>query len=398
MTALVNDNAMQRDTILTDLESQSLGQRIRHLFELFRGDELLGARAHPSDFDLLRAEHINTRIRLLALLFSILTPLWIPIDYLILPSEVFLDIVVARVLFSLSLLTLWVKASFVHSLEKARRRLIVLMVMPALFHLSTQFILGDYLDDDHLASYTFLPFLIIATHCVFPLTLREGALLAFFTIFTLSMDEVVRLQIFSLASLNNLWLLSAIMAIAIWAQLSQLHMQLKLFEQATTDSLTGLLNRRSFMAQVETELSRSERYDRPLSMALFDLDLFKQINDNHGHLAGDSVLVLFADLLRQELRTTDIIARFGGEEFIIALPETPLIEAERVVQRVLDSCRKQVLHCDSGELRFTSSAGLGEVLVDVQSSISLIDEALYKAKDEGRDRVVLAADLNSSTR
>ena len=272
------------------------------------------------------------------------------------------------------------------------------MVMPALFHLSTQFILGDYLDDEHLASYTFLPFLIIATHCVFPLTLKEGALLAFFTIFTLSMDEVIRLQIFSLASLNNLWLLSAIMAIAIWAQLSQLHMQLKLFEQATTDSLTGLLNRRSFMTQVETELSRSERYDRSLSMALFDLDLFKQINDNHGHLAGDKVLVVFADLLRQELRTTDIIARFGGEEFIIALPETSVDEAQKVVQRVLDDCRQQVLESASGELRFTSSAGLGEVLVDVQSSISLIDEALYKAKDEGRDRVVLAADLGSLAR
>ncbi len=376
---------------MTAPETLSLGQRVRHLFELMKGYELLGAREHPSDFNQIRAEYINTRIRLLALLFSILTPLWIPVDYLILPKETFLDIVLARLLFSASLLALWVRASYVHSLYKARRRLVVLMVMPAIFHLSTQFILGEHLESEYLASYTFLPILIIAIHCVFPLTLKEGILLAFFTIFALSMDELVRKQFFSLTSLNNMWLLGVIMSIAIWAQLSQLHMQLKLFEQATTDALTGLLNRRSFMSQVETELSRSERYNRPLSMALLDLDFFKHINDAYGHQAGDKVLVHFSELLREELRATDIIGRFGGEEFIVALPETPLSEAERVIKRVLQSCRESIVEFDGQEIRFTSSAGLGEVLVDVQSSMKLVDAALYEAKDKGRDQVVLAS-------
>lgn len=376
---------------MTAPDTLSLGQRVRHLFELMKGYELLGAREHPSDFNQIRAEYINTRIRLLALLFSILTPLWIPVDYLILPEETFLDIVLARLLFSASLLALWVRASYVHSLYKARRRLVVLMVMPAIFHLSTQFILGEHLESEYLASYTFLPILIIAIHCVFPLTLKEGVLLAFFTIFALSMDELVRKQFFSLTSLNNMWLLGVIMSIAIWAQLSQLHMQLKLFEQATTDALTGLLNRRSFMSQVETELSRSERYNRPLSMALLDLDFFKRINDAYGHQAGDKVLVHFSELLREELRATDIIGRFGGEEFIVALPETPLSEAERVIKRVLQSCRESIVEFDDKEICFTSSAGLGEVLVDVQSSMKLVDAALYEAKDKGRDRVALAS-------
>jgi len=382
---------MKKDTILTAPDTLSLGQRVRHLFELMKGFELLGAREHPSDFNQIRAEYINTRIRLLALLFSILTPLWIPVDYLILPEETFLDIVLARLLFSASLLALWVRASYVHSLYKARRRLVVLMLIPAIFHLSTQFILGEYLESEYLASYTFLPILIIAIHCVFPLTLKEGILLAFFTIFALSMDELVRKQLFSLTSLNNMWLLGVIMSIAIWAQLSQLHMQLKLFEQATTDALTGLLNRRSFMSQVETELSRSERYNRPLSMALLDLDFFKHINDAYGHQAGDKILVHFSELLREELRATDIIGRFGGEEFIVALPETPLSEAERVIKRVLQSCRESIVEFDDQEIRFTSSAGLGEVLVDIQSSMKLVDAALYEAKDKGRDKVVLAS-------
>jgi len=381
---------MRDKSILTDVDSLTMLQRVRFLFEKIRGYELLGSRDHPADFNLVRAEYINTRVRFLALLFSVLTPLWIPVDYFILPESDFGMMVVARILFSLSLLALWVKASYVFSLSHARLRLLVLMVMPALFHLSTQFILGEHLDDEHLASYTFLPFLIIAIHCVFPLTLKEGCLLACFTIFTLSLDEVIQHRVFTLTSLNNLWLLAVIMGIAIWAQLSQLHMQLKLFEQATTDALTGLLTRRSFMTQAESELSRAERYNRTLSMALLDLDYFKRVNDNFGHQAGDKVLIAFASQLKEALRTTDIIGRYGGEEFIIVLPETSVEEARKVIQRVLDNCREMVIVHDNKEIRFTVSAGLGEVLVDVQSSIHYVDEALYKAKEDGRDRISLA--------
>lgn len=374
-----------------DPDGFSLKQKALRLFEKFKGFELLGSREHPSDFNLVRAEYINTRIRLLALLFSILTPLWIPVDYMILPEDAFIPIMLARILFSVSLLALWVRASYVHSLARARKRLVVLMVIPAFFHLATQFVLGEHLQNEYLASYTFLPFLIIAIHCVFPLTLKEGSLLAFFTIFTLSLDELIRGHFLTLTSLNTLWLLGVIMGIAIWAQLSQLHMQLKLFEQATTDSLTHLLNRRSFMHQAETELNRSERYGRPLSIALLDLDYFKKINDTYGHQAGDKVLVHFADLLRHELRSTDLIGRFGGEEFIVVLPETSVKEAEKVIRRILHNCCHQEVLCEGSVMNYSASAGLGELLVDVQSSISLVDKALYQAKANGRNRVEIAA-------
>lgn len=382
---------MKEESILTDTDSLTFLQRLSLLFRQIRGYELLSSQQHPTDFHLVRAEYINTRVRLLALLFSVLTPLWIPVDYFILPKDDFVFIVAARLVFSLSLLALWLKASYVFSLGHARVRLFVLMVMPALFHLSTQFVLGEHLADERLASYTFLPFLIIAIHCVFPLTLKEGALLAVLTIFTLSLDEVIQRQIFTLTSLNNLWLLTVIMGIAIWAQLSQLHMQLKLFEQATTDALTGLLTRRSFMSQAESELNRAERYNRPLTMALLDLDFFKKVNDSHGHQAGDKVLTAFAGILTDALRATDIIGRFGGEEFIIVLPETSVTEAKMVIQRVLDNCREHCVAHDNQKICFTASAGLGEVLVDVQSSIRYVDEALYQAKANGRDQIALAA-------
>ena len=381
---------MRNRSILTDNESRTRSQQLIAVFEQIRGYELLDSHRHPADFNQVRAEYINTRVRFLALLFSVLTPLWIPVDMFILPSDSLVQIIIARLLFSLSLLALWVKASYVFSLGRARLRLLVLMVMPALFHLSTQFILGDQLESERLASYTFLPVLIIAIHCVFPLTLKEGTLLAFFTIVTLSLDEFVQKQTFTLTSLNNLWLLAVILGIAIWAQLSQLHMQLKLFEQATTDALTGLLTRRSFMSQAEAELNRAERYSRPLTLALFDLDHFKNINDTYGHQAGDKVLIAFTGLLQEMLRETDVIGRFGGEEFIVVLPETSLQEAEKVIQRVLDACRQHCVWHDNRGIRFTVSAGLGEVLVDVQSSIHYVDEAPYRAKRAGRDRLALA--------
>lgn len=381
---------MKDDSILTDDEPMTLGQRLLFLFEQVRGYELLGGRQHSADFNMVRAEYINTRVRMLALLFSVLTPLWIPVDYFILPEDLFLQMVTARMVFSLGLLGLWLKASYVFSLTHARFRLLVLMVTPALFHLSTQYILGEHLADESLASYTFLPFLIIAIHCVFPLTLKEGCLLAAFTIVTLSLDELIQRQMLTLTSLNNLWLLTVIMGIAIWAQLSQLHMQLKLFEQATTDALTGLLTRRSFMSQAEAELSRAERYGRRLSMAILDLDHFKKVNDTYGHQAGDKVLISFAAVLRQALRETDLIGRYGGEEFIILLPETPIPEAKKVISRILKNCRKErVMHLGNS-IHYTVSIGLGEVLVDVESSIRYIDEALYEAKHKGRNRAAIA--------
>lgn len=365
-------------------------------FERIKGLELLGCRDHSPGFDLVRAGYINTRVRFLALLFALLTPLWIPIDYLILPERAFLLMVVTRLIFSGSLFLLWLLSRDILSLAHARYRLVVLMVMPALFHLSTQLILGASIYDERLASYTFLPFLIIAIHCVFPLTLKEGSLLALFTIFALSLDELIQAQLFTLVTLNHFWLLAVIMGIAIWAQLSQLHMQIMLFEQAAMDTLTGLQTRRAFMAQAEAELLRAERYNRTLVIAVLDLDHFKSINDTYGHLAGDKVLVAFSKLLKKALRSTDIVGRYGGEEFVIILPETALDEAEKVLQRILKNCRESRVLFNSQEVRFTASAGLGELLVDVQSSIQHADDALYKAKEQGRDRVVLAQSLAST--
>ena len=165
------------------------------------------------------------------------------------------------------------------------------------------------------------------------------------------------------------------------------------FEQmALTDVLTGTLNRRAMSEALETELERARRYNLYLSILIADLDRFKQVNDQRGHLAGDAVLRQVGDLLRREARSVDIVARYGGEEFVVVMPETTLAGAGIFAERV----RKKVETRDFGEaggepLHLTVSIGLAsfpnERVTTADSFVALADQALYRAKDGGRNLV-----------
>jgi two-component system cell cycle response regulator len=165
------------------------------------------------------------------------------------------------------------------------------------------------------------------------------------------------------------------------------------FEQlAFTDPLTGTLNRRAMGEALETELERARRYNLYLSLMLADLDRFKQINDQRGHLAGDAVLRQVGELLRREARSVDIVARYGGEEFVVVMPETTLQGAAVFAERV----RRRVEARDFAEpggapLRMTVSIGIAgypnERVTSADSFVALADQALYRAKDEGRNLV-----------
>jgi diguanylate cyclase (GGDEF)-like protein len=161
-------------------------------------------------------------------------------------------------------------------------------------------------------------------------------------------------------------------------------------ELAETDALTGLYNQRYFHETLRREVMRAQRYERKLALIVFDLDDFKAINDQVGHLAGDRVLAQAADRLREAVRTVDIACRIGGDEFAVILPESTAEDAEQLYGRVHNLMRGTALGTDEERLRF--SAGIAELQHgDTAAGIfERADGALYRAKDLGKDRADIA--------
>ncbi len=171
-----------------------------------------------------------------------------------------------------------------------------------------------------------------------------------------------------------------------------------LFESATTDRLTGLLRREQVLDQLDKEIERARRYDRPLAIAMADIDHFKGVNDRHGHLAGDVVLQRVARLLTESLRSTDLAGRYGGEEFLLVLPETPLAGAAAVMEKLRQTMEDlQVETGDGGSIRLTVSIGVASLeelpggAASREALLAAADERLYEAKTGGRNQVAAGA-------
>lgn len=155
-----------------------------------------------------------------------------------------------------------------------------------------------------------------------------------------------------------------------------------------TDSLTKLYNRKTFFKEFEKEIKRVTRYKTNMSIAIIDLDHFKRCNDTHGHIFGDSVLIKISEFLLSTLRDTDFAGRFGGEEFLVAMPETDKEGAKIVVERFRKSVEE--MEFDIPGFRMTLSAGIATVPEDGDDGDDIVrtaDIALYKAKNNGRNRV-----------
>ncbi len=169
---------------------------------------------------------------------------------------------------------------------------------------------------------------------------------------------------------------------------------------ASTDPLTGATNRRRFLEALEAEIRRAVRHGHPLSVAMMDIDHFKRLNDGYGHAAGDAGLVHFTELVRRRLRQTDLLGRLGGEEFAVLLPETPPADAVAVAEDLRRRCAESALEHDGQRLRFTVSVGVagfagggggggGGAAPTPHALLAEADQALYRSKQEGRDRVTL---------
>lgn len=178
------------------------------------------------------------------------------------------------------------------------------------------------------------------------------------------------------------------------ARIADLEMQLQALSlRIHQDALTGALNRRGLDDMLQREMARAQRRHTPLSLAMIDLDDFKTINDTHGHSVGDEVLVHMVSTVQRALRPTDGIGRFGGEEFLLILPDTPLQPARQTVMRLQALLAASSLRAHQQVIDYTFSAGVAQ-LQDRQTSgevITISDRALYRAKSEGKNCVLAAA-------
>jgi len=172
-------------------------------------------------------------------------------------------------------------------------------------------------------------------------------------------------------------------------------MEEELRRLATTDALTGALNRRRFNELADQEVARSRRYGHELCVMMLDADHFKNVNDTHGHQAGDDVLKLLSATAREQLRDSDVFGRYGGEEFALALPETGLQTALEVAERIRAALAAlEVPLAEGGHVSFTVSIGVAKLADgddDIHATLDRADQALYQAKESGRNRVVNAA-------
>jgi diguanylate cyclase (GGDEF)-like protein len=243
------------------------------------------------------------------------------------------------------------------------------------------------------SGYAFLPFVLLAALAIFPLTLLESLA---FTLPVLAANLLayglhwgaVGLPSFA----GQLWLLCLLGGVGSLASMSQLAFIIALVHQTIHDPLTGTFSRRSGEELLALQLSYARRHDTPLTVAFFDLDHFKSINDQFGHEAGDRILQNINQVIMQRLRHGDILIRWGGEEFLLVLPNTDISSARYVLERMI--AMGLGLRPDGSPL--TCSIGLAERQSDeVYGWKALVEKAdvrMYLAKRNGRNRVVYQDD------
>ena len=344
-----------------------------------------------------RAEMIISRVRMVAALFALLTPLWIIVDALVFTYPVSIMLAVGRIVTSLAFGLLALSYGKSTKMADAYRALAMLFGIPTLFFIYSHPLLSHFQLVGPAAAiaagYAFLPFVMVAGLSVFPLTAVESTLFALPVLLAEALVALMQLGMLSWSShLGAFWLLFLITAVAALAGMSQLSFMISLVGQASHDGLTGCFSRASGEELMDIQFHIAARSGAPLSVVFADLDNFKAINDSYGHDAGDSALNAAAESLRSNLRAGDVLLRWGGEEFVIILPNADCATATMAVDRL----REQGLGSRPEGGRLTASFGVAERLADRATDwrqlVEIADQRMYQAKLAGKDRCVGCAE------
>lgn len=352
---------------------------------------LFSPHSHPALLARRRAMMIVNRVRLFAFLFAVLTPLWSIIDFMVFPVPLWISLAALRLLACAAFSWLLVGHRPSGNLLNAYRALATLFAIPTVFYIASHALLGSHQLSGFSAAigagYAFLPFVLLAGLSIFPLTLLENLVIASPILFTQAVAGY-----FSLESLNwpsfaaAFWLLTLITGVSTMAGMSQLTFMIALVHQAIRDPLTGCFSRRSGEEILGLHFNNAGRDTMPLSVAFFDLDRFKDINDRFGHDAGDQVLILATKSITRDQRRSDMLVRWGGEEFLLIMPNTNIEQARVSITRI----HQTGLGLRPDGTPMTASIGIAERNIDHAESwkelVEKADQRMYRAKQNGRNR------------
>lgn len=365
------------------------------LGELSR-EELLGLifpGTHMQLLSIRRSAMIISRVNLVSLIFSVLTIVFIIPDFLFFPWPVSGHLALGRVVSSAAFIGL--VFSFTHSqrMRDAYISLAVMFAIPTFFYIfSYSILMQSHLDgvaEPITAIYAFLPLIMVAGLSMFPLTALEGAIFTSPVLILTIASSLMRVDNLSLSPIiSTSWLVIVISMVATLSGMSQLGFMIVMVRTALHDALTGCFTRMSGMELLEIQFILSIRTGSPLAIAFIDLDNFKSVNDKYGHVAGDQVLKNVAEHIRSLLRTGDILARWGGEEFILIMPNTYCDGAFLAMEKLHASG----LGMRPDNLPMTASIGISERMEDHAGDwrilVELADMRMYEAKQSGKNRCV----------
>lgn len=342
-----------------------------------------------------RASLMANRTRAIAGLLGVLTPAWILIDLLVFEWPLWGNLAGLRLVTSVIFGMIFLASGDTRDIRWARALLWLLLANSLLLFVISNYLLGSHplLTTNHavLPGYLFLPFLMLAAIALFPITALEAVLYALPILLAASSLAVISPQVSDLVAASwptLLWLMLLLTLIIIPAAMSQLDLLGQIVRYASQDGLTQSYNRRAGTEMLRLAFERSLQEESPLTLAFVDLDNFREINETYGHEEGDNSLLKAAASIRSALRATDMVVRWGGEEFLVMMPNTELQNGVIPMQRLL----ARGLGDRPDETPLTASIGMAErsidQLTDFRSLIDLADQRMFLAKQRGKARVV----------
>ncbi|MEW8560767.1 MAG: GGDEF domain-containing protein, partial [Candidatus Thiodiazotropha sp.] len=354
--------------------------------------ELFSTKQHGVPISRHRAAVMQSRVFFFSVIFALLVPAWSIIDILYLPAELWSELLLIRLVAALCFAVIAWQSRAESGLLRARILLAAMLAITPLFYL-----LSDRFIEDHQLTgaalvlaeiYALLPFVMVAGLTLFPLAISEflSYALPIFFLVVYSVYPQTSAEIPEAAS--TIWLLILLLGIALFASMTQLRYMLSQVSHASYDVLTGMLSRRAGIEILELQFRLASMSEKPMSILYFDLDNFKVINDTYGHDAGDTVLRVASQQIRDTVRKGDSVIRWGGEEFIVVLPTADHKEANDVITRIMLAG----LGDRPDGAPVTASIGIAEIrqdrLKDWKSQVELADHRMYTAKSNGRARCV----------